>query len=137
MPVNDRSRNALRGSLLATGMLTLATGIFLAQAPATFDVYRPFEPLLILLTLVQFYIAFRLRQKSVTEPGAKAPLQTRRGTVVSWAVMLLIIACGIYILLYLQSEQNGSSGSFYGYAAIILGAVAVLLAVVRRVIRKS
>jgi hypothetical protein len=118
-------------------MVTLAIGIFLAQAPTTFDRYRPFEPILILLTFVQFYIAFRLRQKPGVESGAKSPAQTRRGTVVSWAVMLFVIACGIYILLYLQSAQGGRPGGLYGYAAIVSGAVAVLLAFVRRIIRKS
>jgi hypothetical protein len=118
-------------------MVTLAIGIFLAQAPTAFNGYRPFEPILILLTFVQFYIAFRLRKKPVIELDANPPVQTRRGTVMGWAVMLFVIASGIYILLYLQDAQSGRSGGLYGYAAIISGVVAVLLAFVRRIARKS
>jgi hypothetical protein len=114
-------------------MATLAIGIFLAQAPTAFDGYRPFEPILILLTFGQFYMAFRLRRRSEVESDPTRPAQTRYGTVVSWTVMLFVVAAGIYALLYFQGVQNGGAGQLYGYAAIASGAIAILLAFVRRV----
>ena len=141
MLVNSRNRTALRTFLLVAGMATLAMGVFFARAPIAFPGQQILYPTLILITLVQFYIAFRLRKaaehKGDAERNDALAANRKMHRAVGWAALLFVIICGVYVFLYLQAISTNGPTEMDGFAAIFTGVIAVLLGAVRRMMERG